>query len=198
YTQVTRIEQISRLPIASRPVSRGAGQGVDFENLRAIPWVFAWTQTRYIVPGWYGIGQGLAAVLEADPAHLDALRRFNRDWPFFRAVLRNAQREMVRARFEIAAHYAGMAEAGVPDFHEVLLADFEKARAASLPTTEETELLAGTAVPRKPASLRHPYTDVLYLLPAELIRRFRQTPEEGREPLRQALFLSISGIAAGM
>jgi phosphoenolpyruvate carboxylase len=118
YIAATPIEQISRLPIASRPVSRGAATEVDFEGLRAIPWVFAWTQIRANVPGWYGVGAGLAGdaadaadLGDAGDAHarLDALGRLYREWPFFRAALDNAQREMARARPEIARRYAALA-----------------------------------------------------------------------------------------
>ena len=204
YTRATPIEQISRLPIASRPVSRRSARTVDFDDLRAIPWVFAWTQTRYNVPGWYGIGRGLQAAVDADAANLDALRRLYRAWPFFRAVLRNAQREMARARFEVARHYARLADEGEnppPDFHAVLHDDFERARDVLLRITGNEVLMGDNPVIRKSITLRNPYTDVLNLLQIELIRRFRQTPEERedeREELRQALFLSINGIAAAM
>ncbi|MFW6200467.1 MAG: phosphoenolpyruvate carboxylase, partial [Gemmatimonadota bacterium] len=87
YTRIIPIEQISRLPIASRPVSRGASSEVAFEGLRAIPWVFAWTQVRYMVPGWYGTGAGLGGVLADDPDALDELRELYVRWPFFRAVV---------------------------------------------------------------------------------------------------------------
>jgi phosphoenolpyruvate carboxylase len=105
YICATPIEHISRIPIASRPVSRSAGAEVQFEDLRAIPWVFAWTQTRYIVPGWYGVGRGLDAVLK-DAGNLERLRRMYEQWPFFRNVMENAQREMARARLKIAERYA--------------------------------------------------------------------------------------------
>lgn len=199
YTQVTPIEQISRLPIASRPISRTSTREVDFEGLRAIPWVFAWTQTRYIVPGWYGIGHGLQSIVEGDAGHMQRLQRLYQSWRFFRAVVNNAQREMARARFEIAAYYAGLADPDAPrNYHEVIAEDFALARRAILQITGQNELLGNSPVIRKSISLRNPYTDVLNLLQVELIRRFRRTPEEEREPLRQALFLSINGLAAAM
>jgi phosphoenolpyruvate carboxylase len=199
YVRVTPIEQISRLPIASRPVSRGSAAEVDFEDLRAIPWVFAWTQTRYIVPGWYGIGHGLDVTLRQAGA-LEALRRLYRDWPFFSAVVDNAQREMVRARLDIAQRYARLAHAsaGSVDFHDAIAADFELARRAILQVTRQTELLAGSPVIRRSIELRNPYTDVLNLVQAELLRRYRETAPEQRGALRQLLFLSINGIAAAM
>ncbi len=199
YTQVTPIEQISRLPIASRPVSRTSAEEVDFEGLRAIPWVFAWTQTRYIVPGWFGTGAGLHDTIEEDPSHLPMLQKMYREWPFFRAVVDSAQREMGRARFEIAEYYRTLASANGSDtIHRLIHDDYERARAAILEITGQDELLGNAPVIRKSIFLRNPYTDVLNLLQVELIRRYRGAPEEDREPLRQALFLSINGIAAAM
>ncbi|HMB94177.1 MAG TPA: phosphoenolpyruvate carboxylase [Rhodothermales bacterium] len=199
YTRVTPIEQISRLPIASRPVSRkGAGE-VDFEGLRAIPWVFAWTQTRYIVPGWYGIGQALHTVIEADADNLDRLRARYADWLFFQAVVNNAQREMARARLDIARAYATHLDPDGPDpLHDRITADFEQARTAILQITGQHQLLDNTPVIQKSIALRNPYTDVLNLLQIELLQRYRTEGESDADALRQALFLSVNGIAAAM
>jgi phosphoenolpyruvate carboxylase len=210
YTRATPIEQISRIPIASRPVSRGAADEVDFEDLRAIPWVFAWTQTRYLVPGWFGTGCGLEEATGGDDARRDTLRRLYSGWPFFRAVIDNAQREMARARLEIAAAYAALAEEGAADggadeathCHAVIAADFERARAAILRITGQAELLDNSPVIRKSIALRNPYTDVLNLVQVELLRRGRTgggaSGVSDTEQLRRLLFLSINGIAAAM
>jgi phosphoenolpyruvate carboxylase len=197
YIRTTPIEQISHLPIASRPVSRGAAAEVDFEGLRAIPWVFAWTQIRAIVPGWYGVGAGLAGILE-DDGGADALRRLYAEWPFFRAVISNAQREMARARLEVACRYAGAAGADHAIFQRIT-ADFAVARDAVLRVTGQAELLEDAPVIRKSIALRNPYTDVLNLVQVELLGRWRAAPPAAREgPLRELLFLSINGIAAAM
>jgi phosphoenolpyruvate carboxylase len=198
YIRTTPIEQISRLPIASRPVSRKNAAEVAFDDLRAIPWVFAWTQTRYIVPGWYGVGHGLAAVMERDGMS-ELLQRLYAEWPFFGAVVNNAQREMARARLDIAERYARLEDAnGRTGYHEKIVADFERALAAILRITGQAELLDGSPVIRRSIELRNPYTDVLNLVQVELLRRYRAAPEERRESLRQLLFLSINGIAAAM
>lgn len=194
YTSVTPIELISRLPIASRPVSRKSASEVDFDGLRAIPWVFAWTQTRYIVPGWYGIGAGLEAAIEGGA--LDELQQMYRSWPFFRAIIGNAEREMARARPVIAREYAKLAEATC--FHDRLVAEFDRARGAILRITGQAELLDHNPVIQKSIALRNPYTDVLNLLQVELIGRYRSGEEESRERVSRALFLSINGIAAAM
>ena len=199
YTTVTPIEHISRLPIASRPVSRASdGQEVHFDSLRAIPWVFAWTQTRYIVPGWYGTGAALQEVLQDGDATRDMLNHLYENWSFFTAVLDSAQREMARARLPIAEQYAAL-DAGDADFHERLTSDYEAANDAVLTITEQDALFDNSPVLKKSIRLRNPYTDVLNGLQLELLKRFRRTenPSE-REFLRNGLFVSINGIAAAM
>ncbi len=199
YTSVTPIEHISRLPIASRPVARAAeGHEVDFGSLRAIPWVFAWTQTRYIVPGWYGTGRALGTLLDDEPGALDTLRRLYRTWPFFTAVLDSAQREMARARLPIAARYAAAADTGA-SFHATLAADYDRARTALLQITGQDALFDNSPVLQKSIRLRNPYTDVLNLIQVELLHRYRRAATDAdRKALREALFLSINGVAAAM
>ncbi len=200
YTQVTPIEQISRLPIASRPVSRGSAHEVHFESLRAIPWVFAWTQTRYTLPGWFGTGYGLASLTEEDPEMVSRLRTLYREWTFFRAVVNSAQREMARARFDISQHYRELENSSTGShIHERIAEDFRKARDMILRITGQNDLLDSNPVIQKSIFLRNPYTDVLNLLQIELIKRYRAAEqEETQDALRQALFLSINGIAAAM
>jgi phosphoenolpyruvate carboxylase len=198
YRAATPIEQISRLPIASRPVSRKAAGDTAFDDLRAIPWVFAWTQTRYTVPGWFGVGRGLSQALTA--GHGDTLRRLYHEWSFFRTVLDNAQREMARARLEVSAHYAELAEQEAAEHcHDIIAADFEAARAAILEISSQQELLENSPVIRRSIELRNPYTDVLNLLQIELLRRYRSAEDDDeRDGVRRLLFLSINGIAAAM
>lgn len=198
YIRATPIEQISRLPIASRPVSRKSADEVDFEGLRAIPWVFAWTQTRHVVPGWFGIGAALDDVL-SEPGTLELLREAYATWPFFRAVVENAELEMTRARLEIAGRYAALAGDDSPHgCHARIVGDFERARRAILQITGESELLDRNAVIQKSIRLRNPYTDVLNLLQIELLRRYRAADGDRKSALRELLFLSVNGIAAAM
>ena len=198
YTQITPIAQISRLPIASRPVSRKSADEVDFDSLRAIPWGFAWTQTRYMIPGWYGIGIGLSQAI-ADEEGLHALREGHASWRFFHTVLRNAQLEMARARFPIAVHYNRLTgQNGADSFHTVIQKDFEAAEQAILSITGQDRLFEYSPVIQKSIYLRNPYTDVLNLLQIELLERYRSAPPDELEPLRRSLFLSINGIAAAM
>ena len=194
YVNVTPIEQISHLPIASRPASRKAGSEVDFEDLRAIPWNFSWIQTRYNVPGWYGMGSALNKYINEHQSSPDDLQDYYRNWPFFRAVVDNAQAEMARARLDMAKRYASLSDG---TFHERIQRDFELAQRAILQITGQSELLDNNPVIQKSIRLRNPYTDVLNLLQTELLRRWRELPEEQLE-LRQSMFLAINGIAAAM
>ncbi|PSQ80579.1 MAG: phosphoenolpyruvate carboxylase [Bacteroidetes bacterium QS_8_68_15] len=205
YTAATPIEHISHLPIASRPVSRASGsEGIDFEDMRAIPWVFSWTQPRYIVPGWYGTGAALAELSSDETQRLSELYE---EWTFFRAVTDSARREMARARFAIARHYDELAEEALPEdgrsFHETIKGDYDAGREALLEITGQEALMDHAPVLKKSIALRNPYTDVLNLLQVELMRRFRRAEgdggsEEQRTRLRQALFLSLNGLAAAM
>ncbi len=199
YTAATPIEHISRLPIASRPVSRASeGEEVEFENLRAIPWVFAWTQTRYIVPGWYGTGRAFATLIEENPDVRDTLRELYENWSFFQTVLDSAQREMARARLPIAERYDALADVGT-SFHEPIVDDYKQAEDAILKITDQEALFDSNSVLKKSIELRNPYTDVLNLLQIELLKRYRSsTDTEEQETLREAIFLSINGVAAAM
>jgi phosphoenolpyruvate carboxylase len=195
YREVTPIEHIGDLPIASRPVSRKSADEVEFDDLRAIPWVFGWTQTRYNVPGWFGMGAALSGLIEADPENLERLRRMWDGWTFFRTILDNAQREMARARPAMAGRYARRGEG---DLHGRIAEDFRKARKAVLDITGQDELMDIHPVIRKSIRLRNPYTDVLNLIQVELLERWRNAGDEERGALRHALFLTIGGIAAAM
>lgn len=193
YAQTTPIEHISRLPIASRPVSRKTGSEVDFNSLRAIPWVFAWTQVRYNVPGWYGIGTGLDEAIAKHGAGL--FRDLYARWPFFRAVIENAQREMARTRLEMSARYDQSPDGKL---HSRIREEFGRAESAILAITEQTEFLSKAPVIGKSIRLRNPYTDVLNLTQVELMDRWGGAADDGKDALRHCMFLSINGIAAAM
>ena len=195
FMDITPINYIGRLPIASRPVSRKSGDQLDFENLRAIPWVFSWTQTRYNIPGWYGIGSALDAIIAEKPEQLELLRQMYQNWTFFRTVIDNAQLEMARARLNIAERYTGLSE---KCFHQEITTDFQRALEAILKITGQKELLDNQPAIQKSIVLRNPYTDVLNLLQIELLNRCRRAGEKNGEENERALLLSINGIAAAM
>jgi len=195
YTSITPIEQISNLPIASRPVSLGSAHQVATDDLRAIPWGFEWTQTRYIVPGWFGIGAALSAAVERDRVRMQELYL---KWPFFRTIIDNAQRAMARARLGVAEEYAKLGGPEAARLHERIAADFALARGAVLAITGQETLLANNPVIRKSIELRNSYTDVLNLLQIELMKRRRQQFADEDDMLSRALLLSVYGIAAAM
>ena len=196
YLQATPIEHIAGIPMASRPISRKAANEVDFDGLRAIPWVFAWTQSRYTVPGWYGVGTALREAL-GDSEDRDRLEAMHADWPFFQAVTANALRELARARFLISERYAALAEGRQ---HEKIAAEFERTEKSLLKITGQKRPLAHSPVIEKSIRLRNPYTDVLNLVQLELMQRWRagEADEDEAERLKEALFISINGIAAAM
>ncbi|ODN42633.1 phosphoenolpyruvate carboxylase [Piscirickettsia litoralis] len=191
FINITPIEHISRLPIASRPVSRKSATEVDFDGLRAIPWVFSWTQTRYNIPGWYGLGKGLQAILKNND-NLAYLQELYRCWPFFQSALDNAQREMARAHLEIAAYYA---EFQPSKFHDQIKRDYQEADEAVKLITEQAELLDNQNVLQKSIQLRNPYTDVLSLLQLSLLQQLEKEPTE---ELKELILISINGVAAAM
>lgn len=197
YTLITPIAHISRLPIASRPISRKSANEVDFDGLRAIPWVFAWTQTRYVVPGWFGSGKALAAAISERDNSLEVMQRLYKEWPFFTAVINNAQLEMGRARLEISQEYATRLGTESVSFHNRIAGDFRNAEEAILKITGEQGLLDHASVIKKSIRLRNSYTDVLNLLQIELMTR-RRAGKSSSEELDHALLLSVNGIAAAM
>jgi phosphoenolpyruvate carboxylase len=193
-TAATPIEHIGELRIASRPARRSAG--VRLEDLRAIPWVFSWTQSRHGVPGWFGLGSALEALVRAHG--VERTREMHAAWPFFRALVDNARLALVRSDITVAAEYARLADGDAREVFD-LVAD-EHARTLRL-----VEAVTGEGLvdpwPTLLRSLRRrdPYTDVLSHAQIELLRRLRGDPDgPERERLREALFATVNGIAAGL
>ncbi len=195
YKRITPMEHIGRLPIASRPVSRVSAKEVQFDDLRAIPWVFSWTQTRYNLPGWYGAGTAIEEEIEKDPETLSLLREMWESWPFFRTVVENVQLELARTRMEIAEAYSSLAD---QSYHRIIVGEFEKTEKAVLQITGQERLLDNHIAIQQSIVLRNPYTDVLNLIQVELLKRWAEDPKAQTPELSQAIFLSINGIAAAM
>jgi phosphoenolpyruvate carboxylase len=141
------------------------------------------------------VGSGLDDVIEKDPANLDLLKDMWQTWPFFRAILDNAQLEMARSRLETAGMYNRIHPS---ELHVKIVGEFEKAKRRILEITGGKEFLDNHPVIGKVIGLRNPYTDVLNLAQIELLRRWVKADEKDRGPIRHALFLSINGIAAAM
>ncbi len=187
FRAVTPEQELGRLKIGSRPARRRKGGGV--ESLRAIPWIFAWTQTRLMLPSWLGVGDGLARGLQ-DPDTLGAMR----DWPFLDATLSLICMVLAKAEPPIAAMYdAALCPAELEGLGERLRARCR--RTAALLEEVQGSLRDGNPVLARTLDLRNPYVDPLNVLQAELLRRFRAEPDPR---LEEALIVTINGIAAGM
>jgi phosphoenolpyruvate carboxylase len=193
FRQVTPIDVIERMQIGNRPASRGDREG--FEYLRAIPWVFAWTQSRHMLPGWFGVGSGLQAALEAHG--VERLRELRREWFFFAAVLDDVEAMLARTDLEIAGYYDTLADEGLRHFAAPIRAEFERARRLVLEIKGIGALLDGDPTLQRSITLRNPYVDPMNLMQVDLLRRWRASDRRDAE-LFDALLASISGISQGL
>ena len=196
WRAATPVEEIGRLRLGSRPAARRPG-ALTRQDVRAIPWVFSWMQSRFNLPGWYGLGTGLAR------SPLDCLQDMHAHWPFFRAVLDNAEMSLLKADMGIAALYSDL----VPDralavrVFGIIEAEYTRARDAILRVTGHTDLMDGDPVIRRSVHLRNPYVDPLNYLQVEMLRRLRALPDPDgpeAERHREVIALTINGIAAGL
>ncbi len=204
WQAATPLEEIKHLHIGSRPAARRAGAGTEqIANIRAIPWVFSWMQSRFNLPGWYGLGSGLEAFLERRPGRLDFLRDMHAEWSFFHMLLETAELSLMKADMQIATLYSDLApdrELAERIFGDIQ-AEYRRTVRALLRIQGQKELMQEEPVIRRSILLRNPYVDPLNYLQVELLRRLRALPDpEGEEarPLREALVLTINGIAAGL
>jgi phosphoenolpyruvate carboxylase len=194
FEQATPIEEIARLRLGSRPARRGASARID--ELRAIPWVFSWTQARIILPGWYGLGSALAQAREE--AGLPLLQEMDRDWPFFSALLSNAEMALAKADLTIGERYADLVEDETlrAAIWAPIRAEYERTRELVLAVTGQQRLLDHTPVLQRSIERRNPYVDPLSFIQVELLRRLRT--DDSSEELVRAMLLTINGIAGGL
>jgi phosphoenolpyruvate carboxylase len=202
FARISPLGEIGGLRIGSRPAKRGlrpadgATPSLDLADLRAIPWVFAWSQTRMNLPGWFGLGSGLAAIADADGP--DVLRRAYRDWPLFGVLLENAEMSLAKTDRLIAARY--LALGGREDLTEMVLAEYDLTRRLVLTVTGHDRLLANRHVLSRAVSLRDPYVDALSYLQLRALTALRDTDphDDERERLERLLLLTVNGVAAGL
>jgi phosphoenolpyruvate carboxylase len=191
FRAFTPVDELSLLEIGSRPASRPEASGAAaLDALRAIPWVFAWTQTRCIVPAWLGAGTGLAAV------PLSERRSLFRDWPFFRALVENLEMSLAKSSMGIAEQYLELVgdDALASRVFGVLHEEHDRACDAVLEIVEARELLDRHPVLQQSIRLRNPYVDPMNAIQVELLRRWRSGDEGALRPLLR----SIAGIAAAL
>jgi phosphoenolpyruvate carboxylase len=193
FRLVTPIDVIERMQIAARPATRGDAAGID--AMRAVPWVFAWTQTRALLPGWFGAGSGLTAAIEQHG--LEVVRRAVAEWPFFRIMVDDVETMLARADLEIAAAYNALAPTPLHRHFAELRAEYALACRAVLQVKDQAELLDGDRTSQRGIQLRNPYVDPMNLMQVDLLRRWRESGRADRD-LFEALQASISGIAQGL
>jgi phosphoenolpyruvate carboxylase len=198
FQEATPIGEIGQLNIGSRPARRGTSDSID--ELRAIPWVFAWTQSRMTLPGWFGLGAALAAWAGDDEARWQRLRALHREWPFFATMIDNAQMSLRKADLRIAGLYASLADAETrAAVFPALRAELEATERALLRTTGQGELLDNERWLQRAIRVRNPYIDPMNAIQVALLRRLRAKPT-GVEAaaLQEIVLLSVNGIAAGL
>ncbi|MGC1276191.1 MAG: phosphoenolpyruvate carboxylase, partial [Planctomycetaceae bacterium] len=204
FDRATPVGEIETLPIGSRPARRRERKSLA--DLRAIPWTFAWTQCRHILPAWYGLGSALEACIEAEGHDWSLLQEMYEGWPLFRAVIDNAELALAKADMSIAHRYAELAAGEEAESVWTMIRDeYARSRAAVLLVTRQQELLGGIPWLQRSIRERNPYVDPLNLIQIELIRRLRSLPDDSSseaaaqsERLRELIRLTIQGVAAGL
>lgn len=195
FREATPIASIETLPIGSRPARRQT-QPVGLDSLRAIPYVFAWTQNRHLVPAFFGLGTGLQSAAEGDWRPFQDMYG---NWPFFRAVIDNAELALAKCDMAIGRAYAALlddADAG-QRLWTVIRDEYEVSRRAVLHITGRDELLDATPWLQRSIRVRNPYVDPLNFIQVELMRRLPDDAPQ-MDPLRELLRLSVQGVAAGL
>jgi phosphoenolpyruvate carboxylase len=203
FREVTPIAEISRLKIGSRPAARRNSQRI--EDLRAIPWVFSWMQSRFTLPGWYGLGTAVDFFVEGYAEGPEAakllLQQMYREWAFFRSMIDNAQMILVKADMYIAHRYAELVTN--PDLALRMMTTIEHEYSRSVNAvcliSQSDTVLARSPILQRSIALRNPYVDPISYIQVELLRRLRECPDgDDHAALEDAILLTISGIAAGL
>ncbi|HYX43161.1 MAG TPA: phosphoenolpyruvate carboxylase, partial [Pyrinomonadaceae bacterium] len=196
FEEATPVLELKHARIGSRPARRSEARGL--QDLRAIPWVFGWMQSRHVLPAWFGVGYALERFIGADEERLRLLRTMTKDFPFFSDMIGNIEIGMAKADLTIARHYAALvSDEGVRErVFRLIVEEFERTHRMILRLMEQRELLSGNPVLARSIRLRNPYVDPMSLIQVALLSR-KQASEEN-EDLDYALAATINGIAAGL
>jgi phosphoenolpyruvate carboxylase len=197
FEQATCIGEISQLKIGSRPARRANTSSID--QLRAIPWVFSWMQSRHTLPGWFGLGSAVGELLDREPGKLEVLREMYRTWPFWSTLIDNAQMILAKADLTIARLYADLVEdqALAGRIFDRVVEEHRKSVDAVCRIADQTELLGRSTILRHSIDRRNPYVDPLSFIQLVLLKRIRSGAEKGEE-LQTGVLESINGVASGM
>ncbi len=199
YRQATPIDLIEHLRIGSRPSRRRTNASIS--ELRAIPWVFSWTQSRHLISAWYGLGTALETFVADHPDGLARLQEMYADWPCFRSILQNAEMSLAKADMSIARQYASLVESD--DVRDAVFGaihdEYDRTVATVLQVSGRDALLSDREVLAESIRLRNPYVDPLHALQIQFLRRWRSAPDgPDRDESQRLLALTAHGIAFGM
>lgn len=202
YRAVTPIDEIERLPMGSRPSKRKAGNRI--EDLRAIPWVFSWTQCRALLPAWYGLGSAVAPLLDDDQA-MDMLRLMYREWPFFQATISNAELAMSKANMPVFELYGklGTSIDNADQLTKAVLNEYEASTQAICSIVESDKLLDSVPWLQRSIQVRNGYVDPLNVAQVVLLKRIAEGAESNTDDsvdddLAHLMNIGINGVSAGM
>jgi phosphoenolpyruvate carboxylase len=193
FRAATPLDVIERMHIASRPAARSGGKGVD--ALRAIPWVFAWTQSRHMLPGWFGFGSGLQAALQLHGE--EVIGQMTAHWPFFGHLLDDVEAMLGRTDLEIAGHYDALAPDRLRAHAIPIVAEYRLTLDLVLKLRGSARLLDSDPTLQRSIKLRNPYIDPMHLMQVDLLRRWRASQRQD-QALFGALRATIGGISQGL
>ena len=195
FFEATPIKEVSSLNIGSRPASRK--KITDIGGLRAIPWVFSWSQSRIMLPGWYGVGTAFSNFINKDSRNIDKLRNMYKDWPFFTSLLSNVDMVMSKSDMEIAKEYANLCKDDkTKEVYNKILREWKLTKQVVLDISEHKDFLEDNTYLTKSLENRLQYFNTLNLLQIELIRRARE--EETLESQINTIHITINGVATGL
>jgi phosphoenolpyruvate carboxylase len=196
FEEATPVKELEHMRIGSRPTRRAGRSGLG--DLRAIPWVFGWMQSRHVLPAWFGVGFALERFFEASPNNAALLEKLMKQFPFFSELIANVEIGLAKADLSIARLYAQLVSdvALRERVFGMLFEEFERTKLVVLRLTGQTTLLENNAVLARSIRLRNPYVDPLSLIQVELLRRKRAG--EDNDNVNYALAATINGIAAGL